>query len=395
LLPIGVALNRQKWLTPNAAVISESIVGKVQPLGYSINPATLEKLTQLDRSTGFSLTAKLYNLSYDTCAPSLPASSKFRPIDPDSLHRLSRHRLQIWIEWTLKSNRNRDLLLRSSTMGFAGNLSTDTKGAEVMVDAIGMATERLFSDPEFVDLLNISDRQLPADQPFAAGQSPEPAGIPLGSEQQATQLLIVGANTPWIGLSQSQIGLYAFGADCTPYQQRQWPQALNQQTRHFPSGVELAATQDRVIKSLGYPARVTDQYSLARQRRKWDAYSLQAEIVGLRFDSCAPELAENIVFSDRKIAAGDYKRHRAAVTINWKLIGPNETGILFQKTTEGVADSWQQNSKGEKVLALAVERATRDLFATPEFVSTLTSEPEPEEKGFFGDLFSFIDSEGS
>lgn len=392
-LPLGIALNQQKWLNPQAERISGSIIGKARPLGYTVNPATAETLAQLQRSTGYSLNARMYKLTYDTCAPALPASSKYKPIDTGAFRKLSRNRLQVWIEWTLKSDRNRDLLYRSSTMGFGGSLVTDTAGAKALADAIGMATEQLFADPEFTSLLAIGDRQLPADQPFAAAQKPPVQGLLLGPNQQATQLLIVTARDPWSAIANSQIGLYAFGSECTPYQQRQWPESLNQHSRHFPNGAELAATQERVARSLGYPARITDQYSAVNLQRKLGAYSLHAEIVGLRFDSCAPDLAENIVFSDRLIAETHFKRHRAIVTVQWKLMGDHESDLLFQKTTEGIADSWLLNSKGEKVLALAVENATMELFATREFVARLTKSPATEDRGFFSDLFSFLETD--
>jgi len=127
-------------------------------------------------------------------------------------------------------------------------------------------------------------------------------------------------------------------------------------------------------------------------KRKLGGYSLHAEFVDLRFDSCAPDLNEDVVFSSRKLSASQFKRHRAIVTVNWKLVGANNNDILFQKVTEGLADSWLVNSKGNRILSMAIENATTQLFASQEFVANLVLDSE-EEKGFFNNLFSFMNKD--
>ena len=391
-LPLDAALNHQKWLVAGAQQSGNTIVSRTRPLGYSVNPASADTLAKLENSNGYSLNAKLVKLTLDACAPSLSASSKYKPIEKSSFRKLSRNRLQVWIEWSLKTDRNQKLLYRTSTVGFAGSLKADSPGADVLSDAIGMAAEQLFADRDFIELITLTDRSLPAEQSFTAKHDPSIRGIMMPGEEQATKLLVVTDNNPWVRLSADKmIGLYAFGPECTPFMEHRWPQALNEYPRIFPDSGEIIGTELKVVKSLGYPAQAASQYNFVNLKRKLGGYSLHADIIDLRLDSCAPELSETTVFSTRKISSSQFKRHRAMVSIDWKLVGANETEVIFRKTTAGVANSWLLNSKGKKVINMAIANATTQLFASPEFVALLVSDT-PTEKGFFNNLFSFFNS---
>ena len=391
-LPLGFALGNNPWLEPKTQKISNTIVNRARPLGYTINPATTDTLKKLEKSTGYSLNAKLYKLSYDTCAPSMSASSKYKPIGELSSRNMKRNRLQVWIEWELKADRNRMLLYRSSTMGFAGDLVTESRGEQALHNAISMATEQLFADPEFIELLAVEGRALPENEPFAGQSGGSVKGIVLGPKQTAQKLILVSATDPWQSLDQEQIGQYAFGPDCTPFQQREWPRALNEQSRHFSSGASLAVSQHKVIRSLGYDARITNEYEVLKLKRRMQLPSLHGQLVKLRFDSCAPGLDEDVVFSDRQISARRFQRHRVIATVHWQLIDAAEDKLIYETTVNGVADSWQLNSKGQDVVGLAMEDATNKLFAETRFIARITDTPE-EEKSFFSELFSMFESE--
>lgn len=392
-LPLNMALNHQKWLVAGAQQSGNTIASRTRPLGYSINPASVDTLTKLENSNGYSLNAKLVKLTLDACAPSLSASNKYKPVEKSSFRKLSRNRLQVWIEWSLKTDRNRKLLYRTSTVGFAGSLQADSFGADMLSDAIGMAAEQLFADRDFIELITLEERSLPAGQSFAAKHDPSIRGIMMPGEIQATKLLVVTDDNPWSRLpAEKMIGLYAFGPECTPFMEHRWPQALNNHPRIFPDSGDIIGTELKLVKSLGYPAQAADQYNFVNMKRKLGGYSLHADIIDLRLDSCAPELSETTAFSGRKISTSQFKRHRAIVSIDWKLVGANETEIIFRKTTEGVANSWLLNSKGKKVLNMAIANATTQLFASPEFVANLVNDT-PTDTGFFNQLFSFLDSD--
>jgi hypothetical protein len=392
-LPLDAALNHQKWLVTGAQQSGNTIVSRTRPLGYSVNVASADTLAKLENSNGYSLNAKVVKLTLDACAPSLSASSKYKPIEKSSFRRLSRNRLQVWIEWSLKTDRNQKLLYRTSTIGFAGSLKTDASGTDALSDAIGMAAEQLFADRDFIELITLKDRSLPAGQSFAARHDPSIRGIMMPGEVQVTKLLVVTGNNPWHRLpADKMIGLYAFGPECTAFEEHRWPRALNEYPRIFPSPGEIVGTELKVVKSLGYPAQAADQYNFVNLKRKLGGYSLHADIIDLRLDSCAPELSETTVFSGRKISSSQFKRHRAIVSIDWKLVGADETKVIFRKTTEGVADSWLLNSKGKKVLNMAIANATTRLFASPQFVAQLVKDT-PADNGFFNNLFSFLNSD--
>ncbi len=393
-MPLGVALNHKKWLAADAYRASDAIVKQTRPLGYSISPASSDALTKLENSGGYSLNARLVRLTYDACAPSLSASTRYKPIDQVSFKYLTRNRIQVWVEWTLKTDRNSKLLYRTSTMGFAGSLLTDKRGEEAMSEAIGMAAEQLFADRDFIGLITVKPRDPAPAQSFAAKDNSSVKGIVMAGNQQATKLILVSATNPWNRIpADKSVGFYAYGADCTPFEDRSWPQTLNDHPRIFPDAGEIINAESKVVKSLGYPAQVADEYSVVSMKRKLGGYSLHADIVDIRFDSCAPELDEDIVYSKRKISSSQFKRHRVIVRINWKLVGASDDQVLYQKMTEGVADSWLLNAKGKKVFSLAVENATSQLFAQPAFVANLVTDGQQEEPGFFGNLLSFLNSQ--
>ncbi len=395
-MSLGIALNHMKWLATDARRANDAIIKTTRPLGYSISPASNDALSKLKDSGGYSLNARVVKLTYDACAPALSASTKYKPVDNISFKRLTRNRVQVWVEWTLKTDRNRKLLYKTSTMGFAGSLLTDKRGEDAMSEAIGMAAEQLFADRDFIQVITLKSREPASAQGFAAKDNSAVKGIVMAGDQQAKKLIIVGSSNPWSKIStEKSVGLFAYGAECTPFRERQWPQALNDHPRIFPDAGDIVRAEAKVVKSLGYPSQVADEYSVVSMKRKLDAYSLHGNIVDIRFDSCAPELDEDLVYSRRKISSGQFKRHRIIVRIDWKLVGVSDDQALFRKTTEGVADSWLLNSKGKKVFNLAIENATSQLFAQPAFIASLAPQKPPAEEGFFSSLLSFLGSEDS
>jgi len=393
-MPLGVALNHKKWLATDARRASDAIIKQTRPLGYSISPATGDSLSKLENSGGYSLNARLVKLTYDACAPSQSASTKYKPIDKISFKYLTRNRVQVWIEWTLKTDRNSKLLYHTNTMGHAGSLLTDKRGDEAMAEAIGMAAEQLFADRDFIRLITLKARDPAPAQIFAAKDNSKVKGIVLASDHQAEKLIIVSTTNPWGRIpTDKSVGFYAYGSDCTPFKDRNWPQALNDHPRSFPDAGGIVGAESKVVKSLGYAAQVADEYSVVSMKRKLGGYSLHADIVDLRFDSCAPDLGEDVVYSKRKISTSQFKRHRIIVRINWKLIGASDDQVLYQQTTEGVADSWLLNAKAKKVFSLAVENATSQLFAEQALVASLVTQSPQQEPGFFGNLLSFLSSQ--
>lgn len=392
-LPLGDALLQQKWLAADERPVSQAISQRTRSLGYSVNPSSADMLSKLDESGGYSLNAKLVRVTYEACAPALSASTKYKPIDRRMFRGLLRNRVQVLVEWTLKTDRNRKLLYRTSTSGTAGSLVADHRGAEAMRDAIGVAAEQLFADSDFIELITLKSDTPAIDQPFTALAESDLRGIVMPPGQEARQLFIVSLAKPWQRLPANQgIGLYAYGPECSPYRERSWPLALNDYPRAFPSPGELAEATAKVAKSLGYRFQLTDEYGVVNLKRKLGGYSLHASIRELRFDSCAPDIGDDVIYSKRKISSSQFKRHRAIVTIDWRLLGDTDQDLRFEVTTQGVADSWLLNSKADKVLALAVEDASTRLFAQRQFVAQLVDQPE-QEKGLFSSLLSYFGSD--
>jgi hypothetical protein len=386
-------MNKQKGLLRSRQQIHTAIINKIRPLGYTITPATDDMITSLNASNGYVLKAELVDVTYDTCAPSLSASSKYKNIDSISNRNFSRNRIQVSIKWVLKSNLNRTNLFLTKTRGIAGSLITDTDASKVMPEAIAIAAEQLFADPRFINLLEIkASKPVAIVQPFDKKDIKQPSPIIRPSDQQAHNLFLVSDDKPWklirVG---SSIGVIAYGNECIPYLKKSWPDSLNKYASMFPDNGEISSTQGKVLKSLDYKYQISDQYNVINMKRKLGGYSLHSEIKNLRYDSCAPAANDEQVMKNKQLSTRSLKRHRVSLEISWKLIAEDNKNIIYQTSTKGMSDSWLLNAPGKKIVRLAIENATKQLFSQQAFINKIIE--QPEEKGILDKLFSFGSSD--
>lgn len=386
------ATSRRIEFLPGSRKSTDIIIKKIRALGYSIKPLTDNTDAELLNASGFSLQAELMEVLHDACAPALSASTKYKSIEKLNTRRLTRKRTQIKIKWTLRSDSNRKIVYQSVTDGVAGSLLTESSSSDIMKEVVGMAAQRLFADQSFIDALVIKNKRVNlVNEPFDITTLKTPTGILNSNPENKSSLFVVINDDPWRQIPTNKvIGYYAYGSQCTPYKGRKWPNAINDYSRLFVKSSEIATAQSKVIKSLAYKYQVTDQSNVVNMKRTLGGYSLHSEIQDLRYDSCAPNESGDVISKNKKLSSGRFNRHRAKITIQWKLIADDDKLPLYETTTSGVSDSWLLNSKGNKILGNAVENAITQLFAQQKFVDKLTVE---DEKGFFSGLLSFLDSD--
>jgi hypothetical protein len=165
---------------------------------------------------------------------------------------------------------------------------------------------------------------------------------------------------------------------------------LNDHAKLFIRESDVASAQAKVIKSLAYKYQITDQYNLVNMKRTLGGYSLHSEILQLRYDSCASRENGNLALKNKKISSGQFNRHRANLTVQWKLMADDDKEAIFKTRTTGISDSWLLNSKGNKILSLAMEDAVTQLFSKQEFIDKITAEAETDS--IFSTIFSLMGS---
>ena len=394
--PVKLAqiLKFQRRLFTPAKQARQVIFSSANELGYSILPA--DSAQSID-SNGYRLYAELVALDIQSCAPALPAASKYKTLDKIRIGSLKRSHITVTIKWTLKSPDRRTLYLQTRSSGSAGDLLIDNQATDVMRQAVQQATQQLFANVAFVKKITIQSKSSVSSEGFPAKPRPfrHRRGIARKPDSKAATLLVVSNPNPWKPLPKGRsIGYYAYGERCTVFRSKRWPTPLNRFPRQFPSAGALANAIQREIKSLDYPFRSTDPFNELKLKRKLGGLSLHAKILDLRFDSCAPGLAADDIVNKKKLYANQFKRHRAYIKVAWTLLGSDESQPLFETHTEGSADFWQINKPASAVIANAMQDATLQLFADHRFVSHLsptsakTARPEADKPGFFSRLFS-------
>jgi len=383
------AVNNQKWFFANNAESTGSVVKAISSAGYSIQRNTENALSEIENSDGYTLFAEVVGINYNICAPSLSATAKYKTLNDIKKNKLSRKQLKITVKWSLKTDRNRVLLYQTRTEGIAGSLLVDSKGSAVMQKAITNASRQLLSDAHFIKKISKKTRKTEAMNSFPLNKLKPGSAIARPEKGEVKQILLVTNNTTWNDLPAAKHrGYYAVGENCSTIKSKSWPEALNEYPAFYPTAAELAGSASKILKSLDYRHKRSDQYNLLKNKRKTGAYSLHSEIMALRFDSCAPAIKSDFEFGGkRKISTNSFKRHRVSIKIKWQLIGNSNQQILYEKLSQGISDSWLLNAKPKIIMGQAIENATSVLFADPRFIDEIMLQEKVEES-FFSKLFS-------
>lgn len=380
-----------QWLFSNNTQPELAVIKRIHALGYSIKPASGDARTRNKNTGRHSLSGELFEVTYESCAASLSAATKYMSIDKISARKFNRNKITVTINWKLSSDGNGKVLFQTKTRGIAGSLLTQSDGRKTLNDAIILAAEQLFSDANFIQKIS-----RPVSKPGVMSVFPEQPSISRGmvrpKDSEVKKLFLVAENEVWKNLNTgSDIGYYAYGHSCTPFKQKKWPQALNEYPGLFPKVNDFLNAEANVLKSLDYAYQTTDQYNVIKLKRKNGGYSLHARVLELRYDSCAPDIRDqDILNQNSKISSSRFKRHRANLIIQWTLQGVSSDDLVFETQTQGSADSWLLNSKPKILVNAAVQQATHNLFADKEFINTLLNKKNAQEdEGFFSKIFSF------
>lgn len=386
--------SNQKLMFSSDQQSLSSISSTTSSLGYPNQIAGNNALSDIQQSFGVTLHAEVVSINLNTCAPSLSASSKFKLISEIPDRKFTRKQLKIVIKWSLKTDHNKVLLYQSRTEGLAGSLLIDTKGTQVMQQAIVSATKQLFSDQRFIDKITQKEGKAVKTDTFPVSRTSPDTAIIRPREGQTKKLLLVTNKLDWENIPVGHnAGIYAYSSNCTTYKKKTWPQALNEHPKLFPSAADIVTSASKIIKSLDYPFGRSDQYSVVNKKRKTGAYSLHARIIDLRFDSCAPDISRKRAYNSvKKVMTSAFKRHRVSINVEWQLIGDSEQEVLYETVTQGISNSWLLNAKAKHIFKLAIENATIELFSDQNFIDKINfTQQKQKDDGFFSRFFSSKD----
>jgi len=402
-LLVSDAKNKNIQLLPSANISSTLIRKTIKEFGYSVETTINKRFTSFDGDQLYTLTAGLVSFKFEGCAPSLSSASKYVPIGRIDSRKITRKRAKIAIDWQLIKSSDQSVAFQTTTEGVSGSLLDESLGSKTVEDAIEIATRQLLSNENFIQKITINNnlaksKSIYGDNAAANRKSfslktPIQKGISNSQQGDPQTIFLVTPEKHMKSKNiKDEIGIYAYGEECRAYKGKLWPQDLNENPSSFVNNTAFIAAQAKIINSLAYKYQVTDKYNVLNLQRKIGGLSLSSEIVSLRYDSCAPEINAKQALSGQKISSRKFKHNRAIVAIKWTLIGDDESDVRYQGVTEGLGDSWLRNSKGSKILSLAIESATTQLFAQQEFIDKLVVRKPKEEKGFFSKLFSSSNS---
>lgn len=240
-------------------------------------------------------------------------------------------------------------------------------------------------DPKLKQALKIEPEDNPAKKPFTQTSTKDAIIRPY--EMQSRKILLTDVTYHWKKQAEihknKKIGAYYLGKHCSPRGAINVPEVYSHHSAFFPSETSLPKNVKFIIKSLGYDPEVTTHYSIMKRLETTNGLKLEAEIVDINLNSCAPVYNPARFVTPKQLKAHSFKKNRVQLTIKWSLKEKRNQVTLLETESTGYYDGWYEVKQPQSAIAIAVENATLALFSNQEFVNQLLEQPEaikPAEK---------------
>lgn len=216
------------------------------------------------------------------------------------------------------------------------------------------------------------------------GQSSKEKAIIRPYEKISRKILLTDIIYRWRKESQfktfKKVGAYYQGKHCSPREAINVPDVYTYHSDFFPTESSLPKNIKLIIKSLGYDAEVTTEYSLLDRIEKTGGVNLQAEIYDINLNSCAPVYNPAGFVSPTQLPAHNFKKNRVYLKIKWQLKTKREQITIFETETSAFYDGWYKVTSVEKAIRKAVETATINLFSDEAFIAKIIQSKQVETK---------------
>ena len=204
-------------LLPNETAMAYRIRKTINGLDYdSERTGKRELIPRLKKTNGLSLRSEMVQMDFSTCAPRVSQKNQLTRISKLPINKFSKHRLKLQILWTLKSNRDQDLIYQTTTEGHYNGWQKSGSSRKAVENAIESSVLKLFSDQSFVDKILLNDSSITTEIPAQETETPVP---PVNTEIDYVMRALTGQ--AFYELSPLKIYLIQF------YQmQNEWPGSL-------------------------------------------------------------------------------------------------------------------------------------------------------------------------
>lgn len=172
-----------------------------------------------------------------------------------------------------------------------------------------------------------------------------------------------------------KIGIYHVGRACTTRGAIKAPDVFIRHKHLLPSEVDLTNNIKRVIKGLDYEAEYTVSSQLENRLKRTGGLSLHAEITAMNFKACAPNISDSSRLKPvETISPGRFTRSRVRLKVHWQLRANLERDIVYETTTDGEYNGWNQSNSPQRAIGSALESAVFTLFSDQNFVARLADD---------------------
>lgn len=242
--------------------------------------------------------------------------------------------------------------------------------------------------PRGQDQSTVTTTMVPSQKNADKGTRPDPVFLPPG--RKSRKIILSDAVYYWNqrDRNQQKIGVYYAGKLCTS---RGAMRASDLRSHHpglLPSESDIPLSMKRAIEKLGYDVHISLPQDVNARIRQYQGLYLEAVIAQLEVHSCAPVESSSAAMKPRSLSWRKFSRNRITLRVDWQVYSDLSASPVFATSTESHLDNWQTRESTYKTFNRALLAATRDLFASPEFIdlisfdaadSVLGQETQPQE----------------
>ena len=229
--------------------------------------------------------------------------------------------------------------------------------------------------------------------------------ISLKPTQALRHILLVKPEDFWNQPNSDLVVTYYFGGDCVSPSSTNVIEAKQNHSLLFPSNGALSTLASKTFRSFNYNVTTTSNSKRKLNASRYnDSTLLSIEPVSLNYSVCAKDKHYKYK-RDKRIVMGSspsdfrsiqFNNRHVTIGVKWTLIDANSNEQLFQGTSFGSADHWNQDvsTLTIKTLQQAFINATTNIMSDQKLVDAIIKPNKigkPKEKGILdsiSDLFT-------
>ena len=329
------------------------------------------------------VTISLTNVLMDVCYSTLPAQAKFTEVSKYvNLGRGRRTLITANYDWVVSTESGAEIA-SGSAQANAGGLDVPYDSI-IFNDVLGVQIAAYLSQNE--DFLKSVTRYVvdtEAASTFPYTQTPH--SLPSKAVKEDLMPVLFSGVSFVQMLAASNVSDLGFAYAGTPCEavDKIHPEKVDSGPWYYPYENEYSPAIADALNQAGFKLsdKITASYNDA-------PISLEAKLIELRYDICAPTYAPTDIMDARLTLNSRFKVGRAYIKVEWRMIDRDSNDVLFTDISEGVVDHWNIASDNFKkeVLPAALADSLKATLSKPAAEDVLTSHLD---KSFWNQLLNW------